>query len=266
MNSLSDNEGLEKLSMGEEMKAIIIAAGSSSRLLPITNDKPKCLLEVAGKTIMQRQLEVLRQCGIDDIVVVRGYKKEMINYSNIKYYENTDYKNNNILRSLFYAESEMNDEFVFSYSDIIFEKSALEKLLQSQAEISLVIDIDWLSSYEGRQQHPVSEAELVKVEGNRIVKIGKDIVSPNESSGEFIGLAKFTKKGAEILKSNYQRVINEYHSKRFQNADSVEQAYLTDMIQELIDRGYEISNVDISGGWREIDTGEDLERARAWLT
>ena len=55
------------------MKAIIIAAGISSRLMPITDDKPKCLLEVGGKTIIQRQLEVLKQCGIDDIVVVRGY-------------------------------------------------------------------------------------------------------------------------------------------------------------------------------------------------
>ena len=248
------------------MKAIIIAAGEGSRLMPITDDKPKCLLEIKGKTIMQRQLEVLRQCGIDDIVVVRGYKKETIAYPNIRYYENTHYENNNILRSLFYAESEMDDEFVFSYSDILFEQGVLEKLLQSEADISLVVDVDWLSTYKGRQQHPVSEAELVKVKNNKIVGIGKDIVSPDEAYGEFIGLARFTTKGAEIVRSNYQTVINEYHSKRFQNAASVEQAYLTDMMQELIDRGYIIGNVDISGGWREIDTSEDLGKARAWLT
>jgi len=248
---------------GDKMKAIIIAAGQGSRLMPITNDKPKCLLEVKGKTIMQRQLETLRRCGINDIVVVRGYKGEMIDYQGIRYYENTNYKNNNILRSLFYAESEMDDEFVFSYSDIIFEPGVLEKLLQNQADISLVVDVDWLVYYEGRYQHPVEEAELVMVENNKVTKIGKDTVKPTEAYGEFIGLAKFTKRGAEILRSNYQRVVTKYHGKPFQQAASLEKAYLTDMIQELIDTGYVIHNTDIKGGWIEIDTPEDLEKARS---
>lgn len=244
------------------MKAIIIAAGMGNRLMPITNDKPKCMLEIRGKTIMQRQLEVLRQRGMDDIVVVRGYKKEVINYPGIRYYENTDYENNNILRSLFYAENEMDNEFVFSYSDIIFERSILEKLLQSEADISLVVDVDWISHYEHRYQHPIGEAELVEVRNGRITKIGKKICSTTTAYGEFMGLAKFSKTGVEILRSNYQRVVAEYHGKAFQQAVSVEKAYLTDMTQELIDMGYVIRNVDIQGGWMEIDTLEDLEKAR----
>lgn len=245
------------------MKTIIIAAGMGNRLMPVTDDKPKCMLQVGGKTIMQRQLEVLRQCGINDIAVVRGYKKEMITYPNVRYYENTDYENNNILRSLFYAESEMDDEFVFSYSDIIFERGILEKLLQSKATISLIIDVDWLKHYHHRYQHPVEEAELVTVEDAKIIKIGKSIVKPEEAYGEFIGLAKFSQKGAEILRSNYVRAMNQYHNRPFQQAASLKKAYLTDMIQELIDMGYVISNVDIKGGWVEIDTPEDLERAKS---
>lgn len=248
------------------MKAIIVAAGPSSRLLPITNDKPKCLLEVGGKTILQRQLETLKQCGIDDIVVVRGYKRELINFPDLRYYENTEFLNNNILRSLFYAESEMDDEFIFSYSDIIYEKAIVQKLLQSEADISLIVDIDWINHYHGRHLHPVEEAELVTVEKGKITKIGKRIVAPDKAHGEFIGFAKFTKKGAEILKSNYRRVINQYGNKPFQRAVSVEKAYLTDMIQELIDTGYVITNVDIRGGWMEIDTPQDLERARKCFT
>lgn len=245
------------------MKTIIIAAGMGNRLMPITDDKPKCMLQVGGKTIMQRQLEVLRQYGIDNIVVVKGYKREMINYPGVRYYENTDYENNNILRSLFYAESEMDDEFIFSYADIIFEQSILEKLLQSGANISLVVDVDWFSHYKGRLLHPIEEAELVEVENGKITKIGKKICSANRAHGEFIGLAKFSKRGAAILRSNYQRVVSEYHGRAFQQAASVEKAYLTDMIQELIDMGYAISNVDIKGGWVEIDTSEDLERAES---
>jgi len=247
------------------MKAIIVAAGPSSRLMPTTNDKPKCMLQIGDKTIMQRQLEVVRQCGMDDIVVVRGYKKEMINYPGIRYYENTDYESNNILRSLFYAENEMGDGFIFSYSDIIFEQGILEKLLQSGADISLVVDVDWISHYKGRLLHPVEEAELVEVGDGKITQIGKKICSANRAHGEFIGLARFSKTGAEILRSSYGRVSNQYHSRPFQQAASLEKAYLTDMIQELIDQGYEINNVDIRGGWIEIDTPEDLEKAqREW--
>lgn len=245
------------------MKAIIIAAGQGSRLMPITDDKPKCMLGVNGRTLLQRQLQTLKKCGINDIVVVRGYKKEMITYPNVRYYENIDYENNNILRSLFYAESEMDDEFVFSYSDIIFEQSILEKLLQSRANISLVVDVDWISHYKGRLLHPIKEAELVEVKNGKITKIGKKICSANRAHGEFIGLAKFTKRGTEILKSNYIRAMNQYHKRPFQQAASLKRAYLTDMIQELIDIGYTISNLDIKGGWVEIDTPEDLERAKS---
>lgn len=246
------------------MKAIIVAAGLGNRLTPLTDDKPKCMLKVGDQTIMERLLGTLRECGVHEIVVVKGYRKEMINYPDIRYYENTDYENNNILRSLFYAESEMDEGFVFSYSDIIFKEGVLEKLLQSEAEISLVIDVDWMQQYQQRNFHPVSEAELVKVNNNRIIEIGKNM-TPNEAHGEFIGLAKFTKEGAATLKSNYRSVVSQCGNRSFQQAASVEKAYLTDMIQELIDRGYVISNVDIKGGWIEIDTSEDLEKARRLL-
>jgi len=244
--------------------AIILAAGMGNRLKPLTNDKPKCMLEIRGKTIMERMLKTLRECGVNDISVVRGYGREMINFSGIKYYENINYENNNILQSLFYAESEMNNVFIFSYSDIIYKKSVLEKLLESKSDISLIVDMDWKKQYENRKKHPISEAELVKVENGQIVTIGKGIVNSNEVHGEFIGLAKFSEKGAEILKKEYHRVLEEIKNRqdqRFQNAVCLEKAYLTDMIQELIDRGYPISNIDIQGNWMEIDTDEDLRKA-----
>lgn len=244
------------------MKAIIVAAGPGSRLHPLTNERPKCLLEVGGKTILARVFEALRGKGIDDIVVVRGYQGHLIDYPGVTYYENTDFKRNNILRSLFYAEDEMNDDFIFSYSDIVYSKEIVKKLVDSDADIALIIDVNWAAHYEGRNQHPISEAELVKVESNRVVKIGKDVVSPEEAYGEFIGLAKFTKSGAEVMKATYHRVLEECPNTPFHHAAFLEKAYMTDMIQELIDRGYAISNVDIKCGWQEIDTPQDLERAR----
>ena len=244
------------------VKAIIMAAGMSSRLMDLTDDKPKCMLEIRGKTILQRQIETFNKCGIDDITVIRGYKKEKINYTGVRYVYNQNYRRNNILESLMYAESEMNDEFVCTYSDILFEKNVVEKLLQSKADISLVTDTDWLSHYKDRFQHPIEEAENVVVEKGRIVRIGKSI-NINDACGEFIGLAKFSKKGAEILKTNYRRVKEQLGSNSpFHEASTVENAYLTDMFQELVDSGYKVTNVDIKGGWLELDTVEDIHKVR----
>lgn len=243
------------------VKAIIIAAGMSSRLAELTDDKPKCMLEIRGKTILQRQIEAFNQCGITEIIVIRGYKKEVINYTGVKYIYNQNYRRNNILESLMYAESDMDGEFVASYSDILFKASVVRRLLESKSNISIVTDIDWQSRYKKRFQHPIEEAEKVTVSNNRVIEIGK-ATNPNKVYGEFIGLAKFTNAGAEILKTNYKRVVAEFGKTQFHAAPSVEQAYLTDMLQELIDKGYTISNVDIKGQWMELDTAEDINAAR----
>ncbi len=248
------------------MKAIIVAAGPGIRLLPFTENKPKCMLEVGGKTILQRNLEVLKENGVTDIVIVKGHKSDAINYPNIKYYYNPNYLENNILTSLFYAEKEMRDGFIFSYSDILYSASVLRKLLQSKEDMSLVIDMDWAQRYKGRTLHPIDEAELVVVEDGKVVKISK-FMNPAIAYGEFIGLAKFTRKGVETLIRNYKRIrankwcgFKAHH--RFQDAVSIDKAYLTDMLQELINRGYPIHSVDINGGWLEIDTSQDLQIAR----
>ena len=244
------------------MKAIIVAAGPGSRLMPITNEKPKCLLDVGGKTILERALEALGENGVEDIVVVKGYKSHLINYPDVTYCHNPEFRKNNILRSLFYAEDEMNDDFIFSYSDIVYSREIVAKLIGSETDVALIVDVNWIQTYEGRDQHPISEAELVKVENGKVVKIGKEVVKPEEAHGEFIGLAKFTKSGAETMKAAYRRVSEDHCASPFQNAASLDKAYMTDMLQELVDDGLLVQSVDIEGGWVEIDTPQDLERAR----
>ena len=244
------------------MKAIIVAAGPGSRLNPLTNERPKCLLEVGGKTILERALEALRENEINRIAVVRGYYSQLIGYPNITYYENPNYRENNILRSLVYAEREMDDDFVFSYSDIIFGSEIVTKLMNKTADIALTVDVNWKQRYQGRDLHPISEAELVKLENGQVVKIGKEVVRPDEAHGEFIGLAKFTKSGAESMRTAYHRIAEERPTAPFQHAASLEKAYMTDMIQELVDNGSLVQSSDIEGGWMEIDTPQDLEEVR----
>lgn len=245
----------------KNIKAIIIAAGPASRLNPLTNDRPKCLLEIAGKPILEHQIGILKSCGITDISVIKGYKKEKINYPNLKYYINDNYQNNNILNSLFYAEKEMNDEFIVMYSDILFEKSVIEELLKSQKDISIVVDTDWQDYYQGRTKHPIAEAENVIIQGKKIIKIGK-YLKAEESSGEFIGMAKFSKKGGEIFRREFQKAKNGYINKPFQRSKTFEKAYLTDMFQELIDRGIDVYSAEIQKNWWEIDTDQDFEKVK----
>ena len=247
-------------------KAIIIAAGLGSRLGNLTNDKPKCLLEVAGKSLLQHQIDTLKSCGITNISVIKGYKKEKINYPGLKYYINDDYQNNNILNSLFYAEPEMSDAFITHYSDILYRKEVVERLLTSQGDISVVIDINWQDYYLGRTDHPIEEAEKVIFDANnQVVEIGKILVKEEVNWGEFIGMAKFTKRGAEIFKRHFHQAKKLYWGKPFQQASIFQKAYLTDMFQEMIDLGVLISCVIIAKGWIEIDTVQDFGRAEKML-
>lgn len=246
------------------MKAIIIAAGPSTRLRPFTEYKPKCLLEIEGKSILDRTLDALKSCGINDIVIVRGYQKETLDLPNIRYYDNDDYYNNNILESLFYAESEMDDEFIFTYSDILYSKEVVQKLLQSPYDFNLIVDTDWRERYLNRTKHPTDEAELVIVDNGKILHLSK-FFNPDAAYGEFIGLGKISKKGAEIFTRNYNRAKYNKTCRfagRFHDATTFDKAYLTDMFEELIDRGYPIYSVDIQGGWVELDTGEDYDYAK----
>jgi choline kinase len=244
------------------LKAIIVAAGPGSRLKPFTDDKPKCLLEIGGQTIIQRTLETLRENGINKIIVVRGYHGDLIDYQDLIYYENPRFVENNILESLFCAEAEMDGDFIFSYSDILYSSEIVSKLLHNEAEITLTVDTGWMSRYRVRDQHPVAEAELVKVEGGKVVSIGKGVVDPEDAHGEFIGLAKFTKLGAEAMKTAYYLAAGRGPTVPFQQAASLEKAYITDIIQELIDTDNTVKTVDIDGGWMEIDTSQDLAEAR----
>ena len=246
----------------EKIKAIIVAAGQGSRLGVLTENLPKTLLKVKGKTILSYILESLRSCNINDIVIVQGYKRWVLNIPDIIYCDNDEYFENNILESLFYAEKYMKDGFIFSYSDIIYSKEIVQKLLESPYDISLVVDTDWKDRYKNRDNHPTDQAELVymdNISNRKITRISK-FFNPETAHGEFIGLAKFSKKGAEIIIRNYHRSLNWYKG-RFQDATSIRKAYLTDMIQELILRGYPVHIVDIQKGWVEIDTLQDLEYA-----
>ena len=243
-------------------KALIIAAGLGSRLKKHTENLPKCMLDFGGKTLLQRQLDAYKKNSITDISVIRGYKKEKIKYKGLKYFENTDYKNNNILNSIFYAEDFINGNIIISYSDILFDSTVVKRLLKSNHDISVVVDIDWRGYYVGRKDHPISEAEnVIFNSNNEVEKIGKINTGTEEVHGEFIGMIKLTDRGTQIFKEHFHRLKKIYWNKPFQRAKIFQKAYLTDFIQELVDIGIKVHCVIIESGWKEIDTVEDYKKA-----
>ena len=262
--NLTDQEIMEfeNFMNTSKAKAIIIAAGLGSRLKSYTENLPKCMLKFGDKTLLERQIEAYRNCGINNISVIRGYKKEKINYEDLRYYENPDFENNNILNSLFYAEEELNGNVIVAYSDILFEPTVVRRLLESQADISIVVDIDWRGYYDGRKEHPIEEAENVIFNANNeVLKIGKILTEKDDVHGEFIGMLKFTPRGAEIFKKHFHRAKEIYWDKPYQRAAIFQKAYITDIIQDMADLGVPVHCVIIERGWKEIDTVEDYQNA-----
>jgi L-glutamine-phosphate cytidylyltransferase len=244
------------------MKAIIIAAGMGSRLEHYTDTRPKCMVDIGGRSILSYQLEALGENGVDDIHIVRGYLADKLVVDGATYHENPDYESNNILLSLFCAESAIEGPFLSTYSDIVYRPWVVERLLESPHDIALVVDRQWHLAYEDRQDHPVTQAELVEVDDGRVTRVGKH-VGPEEAVGEFIGLAGYSAAGARVMREVFAQVrASRADSDPFQSAERFQTAYLADFYCELIDRGVSIGWVPIDGGWREIDTVEDLERVR----
>ena len=255
-------EKIEKSINKNSTKALIVAAGLGSRLKTHTKNLPKCMLDFGGKTLLERQLDAYKKCNINNISLIRGYKKEKINYKGINYYDNKDYKNNNILNSIFYAEKNINGNLIISYSDILFDPSVVQRLIESNHDISVVVDIDWRGYYVGRKDHPISEAENVIFNSdNKVEKIGKINTGNEEVHGEFIGMIKLSNRGTEIFKEHFHRLKKIYWNKPFQRAKIFQKAYLTDFIQELVDIGIKVHCVIIESGWKEIDTVEDYQKA-----
>ena len=263
-NNLKEEE-INKLELSinkSKTKALIVAAGLGSRLKGHTENTPKCMLDFGGKTLLQRQLFSYKKNGVDDISLIRGYKKNKINYKGIRYFDNDDYKDNNILNSIFYGEEAINGNIIISYSDILFEPFIVKRAMESDHDISVIVDVDWRDYYINRKDHPLSEAEnVIFNSNNEVVKIGKIASEKEEVHGEFIGMIKLNHRGCEILRQNFHRVKKIYWNKPFQRAKIFQKAYLTDMIQELVDIGIKVHCVIIERGWKEIDTVEDYKKA-----
>ena len=244
------------------MKIIILAAGMGSRLKPLTNDKPKCMVKLFNETLIERQIKIFHNCNINDITIVTGYRGELINIPDVNYVKNKNYEKTNMNESLFCALEPSNSPILVTYSDIVFEQKIIEQMLEVTEGIRLAVSLNWKKNYQNRRLHPLSEAENVLMENGRVLQIRKNISesSQNQQIGEFLGIMMLSPDNVKILLEKYS-YLKQNHKGTFHNAPSLSNAYITDMLQELIDSSISVDPVFIQGMWHEIDTPEDLKNA-----
>jgi len=235
------------------MKSVILAAGVSARLRPLTDNTPKCLLKIGDKTILERTLDNLLAYNLDDIIIVTGYLEEQIKSFvkryypklNVTYIFNEQYDTTNNIYSLWMTKDlVMNNEMLLMDSDILFDKKILELLIKSKYQNCLAL----------RSDHKLSDEEIkVRLNSDKSIAEISKTVDLKHAVGESIGIEKFssefTKKLFEILD---RKILVENKVKVFYEA----------AFQDAINDGNKIYAVDI-GSLKciELDFAEDIERA-----
>lgn len=257
---------IQSLIERSKAKVIIPAAGEPKE--EIVRDMPTAMLDINGKSVLQRQLDVLKRCGIADVVAVRGYRKEEFNVASVKHYD-VDYSIRGSLFSLFAAEEEMKSGFILIFSDIIFDESIISNLLRSRQDITIVADASYpfhrheidkeLDLIIGKQKCRYYREPSLTTE-KEVFFVGKKI-KKDIATHEFIGIAKFSAYGAQNLMRVYEDCARN-HKGRFHESESFEKASIVDMLQEIIDRGFKVHYIETNMGWMEIHNKKDYEIAK----
>lgn len=261
----------------EPVSAVILAAGYEEQLLPLIEDRPKTMLEIKGRSILERQLSLLRAAGITQISIVRGYQKEAIHPPSVRLFENPDYRTTGIAASLFCAEAALTGKVLVLYGDILFDRTVLDRILASPADVTLAMDRAWYDLYRTENRSP-DGAELVVTterpvashrflpseEPLKVSQIGQGL-DKKAAAGEFIGLGLFSAQGIGWLKETYEAGKKKESASIYHEAACFNLASLTDLLQEMIERGYPVKALEIYKGWLEVDTFEDYRRAWAKL-
>lgn len=249
------------------MRAIILAAGYGSRLMPLTQNVPKCMVKYKNKCIIDYEIEALKAAEIADIAVVGGYLYDVLEHyvkkqHDIKYfYHNVHYDKSNMVSTLFCARDFMQEciangeDIIISYADIVYFHDTIKMLIESKNALSIVIDKDWLTLWNKRFDNPLSDAETLKIHNGYITELGKKPTSYADIQGQYIGLFKISHTFLHTFLAFYDALDRS----RFYDGKDFDNMYMTSFLQALIESGTMARAVEIHGRWCEIDMQSDLE-------
>ena len=242
------------------MKVIILAAGQGTRLRPLTDDRPKCMVELKGKPLLHHQLDTLKAAGIgqEDIALAAGYLQEALVAPGIKQLRNERYASTNMVTTLFAAQAFMQPgvDLIIAYGDIVYRADILQALLETDGELVVAADLDWFELWQQRMEKPLEDAETFKMtEQGRVTELGRTPQTREDAQAQYIGLIKVSgTKVADFIRHYHGMDKSQvYDGKDFDNM------YMTSFIQNLIDTGWQVQAAPIKGGWLEVDSIEDLQ-------
>ena len=168
---------------------------------------------------------------------------------------NSRYAETNMVWTLFCAEDDLEGDVLLCYGDIVYSKEILQAVLKSKADIAVAIDLDWESYWRARNEDPLDDAETLRMTADRrILEIGQKPKSLIEIEGQYMGLMKLSAKGVELLRKTF-------HDAKSAGAlcgKPLEKAYMTDLLQSMIELNYKVDAVAVHGPWVEVDTVDDL--------
>jgi len=233
------------------MKAIILAAGRGSRMKNLTDERPKCLVELRGKPLLEWQLAALREAGINEIAIVTGYMRELLADRSLVEFHNPRWAETNMVSSLACAQEWLQVEpCIVSYSDIFYGAQAVQSLMESPAALAVTYDPNWLELWTQRFGDPLLDAETFRLKpDNTLAEIGNKPKSVEEVQGQYMGLLRFTPAGwAEVLRIRSGLTSAE-----------CDRMHMTGTLQKVIEAGkVPIAAVPYAGEWGEVDSAEDL--------
>lgn len=236
--------------------AIILAAGRGSRLGEITRDQPKCLTPLAGRPLLEWQLAALRAAGIDRIALVTGYRAELLRSFGTVRFHNPRWADTNMVASLACAAEWLQaGTTIVSYSDIVYGRAVVRKLLAAQDDVAITYDRSWRPLWQLRFADPLRDAETFREDQGRLLAIGERPQMLDQVQGQYMGLIRFTSTG-------WQRARSVWQSEAPESSDRLD---MTGLLRRMLDRGERIGAVPVDGGWCEVDSAEDLQRYEAVL-
>ncbi len=252
------------------MKVIILAAGQGTRLRPLTDDRPKCMVEVNGKSMIERQLDVMRGCGIkdEDITIVAGYRsdvliKKFLN-TDIRVIKNEQFETTNMVCSLMCAGNRMKaeEDIIVSYGDIIYDETVFRSILSAQDTMSVIVDDGWYEYWSERCENPLDDAETLMYDDDHyLTEIGQKTTELDKVQSQYIGLMRFRGDGWKaVLQLSAEAERRSAQGEALWRTDrTYAKMYMTDLLQGLIDEGQKLRAVHIHRGWFEIDDCDDLK-------
>ena len=233
------------------MRGLILAAGRGRRMGEITKEKPKCLIKIAGITLLERQIMAFNESGITDIAIVTGYRSESLKTYKLVEFHNPNWKNTQMFRSLLCASDWLkHDNCIVSYSDIFYGSNILSKLQRSNSDVAVAYDPKWEELWAKRFDTPLLDAESFKMDNDKfVVELGNKVKSASEIQGQYMGLIYFTREGWNKLISMSSQIT-------LQMQDEI---HMTDILNRAILAGaIKIKAVSNEEDWGEIDSESDL--------